>query len=286
MRFAFTLAALLTAAAPSASAGPVTPAPVVAAERAFAADGYALGVKASFLKHAAPDGVVLQPGPVNAREAYGAQPDGSPDDPKLEWWPTFAGIARSGDLGFTTGPYSIAGQRRGHYFTVWKRQADGGWQWVFDGGAPSDPSAAPGPNSEPASLPVSTLPGRYPEGAFAEVQAAEAALATQALTDLKAAYLKVLADDAHVQGSPAAPAVGHAAHPAELDRRAPAMTLAPLGGEVSMAGDLAWTYGTANWTRDGQEGKGHYVRIWQRRAEGWRIVFDELLVQRPPPPAN
>jgi len=29
------------------------------------------------------------------------------------------------------------------------------------------------------------------------------------------------------------------------------------------------------------------VRIWQKRAEGWRIAFDELIVPRePPPPAK
>ena len=45
------LAAVLAVAPPALAAPKIDPAPVVAAERAFAADGLKLGVKASFLKH-------------------------------------------------------------------------------------------------------------------------------------------------------------------------------------------------------------------------------------------
>ena len=120
MRLALTLAIAAAIALPAGAAvAPITPAPVVAAERAFAADGYAFGIKTSFLAHMAPDAIVIQPEPASAREAFESAPDGSPDDPKLEWWPTWAGISASGDLGFTTGPYAFAGKRRGHYFTIW-----------------------------------------------------------------------------------------------------------------------------------------------------------------------
>jgi len=44
-------------ASPTLAATPVTPAPVVAAERAFAADGLELGIQGSFLKHSAPEGI-------------------------------------------------------------------------------------------------------------------------------------------------------------------------------------------------------------------------------------
>ena len=56
--------------ASSVLAAPITPAPVVAAERAFAADGLALGIRDSFLKHAAPEGIVFGPEPVLARAAF------------------------------------------------------------------------------------------------------------------------------------------------------------------------------------------------------------------------
>lgn len=287
MRLALTLTLATAVALPAlADVAPVTPAPVVAAERAFAADGYAFGIKKSFLAHMADDAIVIQPEPVNARDSFNGAPDGSPDDPKLEWWPVWAGISASGDLGFTTGPYSFAGKRRGHYFTIWKKQADGQWKWVFDGGVGSDASGQPGPGGAVAYLPVARVPGLYPEGAFARVKAAEAALAADAQMDSRAAYLKVLACDGRIQSSSAAPATGCSTFGPELAWRAPQITFAHLGGDISSAGDLAWTYGRADWTKDGVAVKAHYVRIWQRRPEGWKLVFDELLIPPPPrPPA-
>lgn len=280
MRLILALAAAAVALPVAADIAPVTPAPVVAAERAFAADGYRLGIKKSFLAHMAPDAILMAPQPVGARETFLAAPDDKPDDPKLEWWPTWAGISASGDLGFTTGPYSVGGQRRGHYFTVWKKQADGAWKWVFDGGVNSDPAASPGPGETPGYLAMPRVPGLYPEGAFARVQAAEAALADEAKADSKAAYLRVLACDGRIQSSPMAPATGCATFGAELDWRARRIAFALLGGGISAAGDMAWTYGTAGWNKDGAPVNAHYVRVWQRRPEGWRIVFDELLIPR------
>jgi len=130
------------------------------------------------------------------------------------------------------------------------------------------------------------VPGLYPEGAFAKVRAAEAALATEAGVDSKAAYLKVLACDGRIQSSPMAPATGCATFGPELDWRAARIAFAPLGGDISVAGDMAWTYGTAGWDKDGKPVKAHYVRVWQRRPEGWRIVFDELLIPRTPAAAE
>ncbi|CAN7167491.1 DUF4440 domain-containing protein [Phenylobacterium sp. LjRoot219] len=146
------------------------PAPVIAAERAFAADGAAHGVQASFLRWSAPDAIVFAPGPVNAQALYAAQPD--QPGAVLSWRPTYAGLASSGDLGFTTGPYAINGKPRGHYFTVWARQSDGDWKWVYDGGVDNDASAAP-----PAEAPVAALPGmkvaaQRPAAAMAAVGAA------------------------------------------------------------------------------------------------------------------
>jgi ketosteroid isomerase-like protein len=282
MRLILTLAALGLALPAVAAIAPVTPAPVVAAERAFAADGYVMGVKKSFLAHMTDDAILMTPDPVKAREAFLSSPDDPADAPKLEWWPVWAGVSASGDLGFTTGPYSVGGKRRGHYFTVWRRQQDGQWKWVFDGGVSNDAGAAPGPEATPAYLPVSTVRGQYPEGAMAAVKGVEATLAAEAATDSKAAYLKVLACDARLQGSPMPPATGCSTHGQELDWRARQITFTPQGGGVSAAGDMAWTYGTAGWTRDGAAVKAHYVRVWQRRPEGWRLVFDELLIPRVP----
>lgn len=258
---------------------PVTAAPVVAAERAFAADGLSMGIKQSFLKHMADDAIVFQPEPMNARTAISAQPD--TPGPKLEWWPVWAGISSGGDMGFTTGPYAVNGTRRGFYFTIWKKQADGSWKWLYDGGPPSNAKDAPGPETNPGLLPVSKVSAGDAATAFAGVQAAETALNEGAATDATAAYQSVLVCEARVQGSPNAPAQGCAAFKAELATRGTFVAFKALGGEASQSGDLAWTYGEADWAHLGQKRRGFYVRVWQYRAEGWKLVFDQIV---PAPP--
>jgi ketosteroid isomerase-like protein len=61
-------------------------------------------------------------------------------DMKLSWHADKAGVARSGELGYTSGTYEVSfseapgkpGMDRGKYLTVWKKQADGAWKVLFD----------------------------------------------------------------------------------------------------------------------------------------------------------
>lgn len=255
-------------------AAPVTPAPVVAAERAFAADGLDLGVQASFLKHAAPEGIVLAPEPLLARAVYGqSRPRGA----RLVWWPLWAGIAKSGDLGFTTGPYTYDGKPGGYYFTVWAKQPDGGWKWLFDGGPPSDTTGAAPQGADVAYARPAARQAGSPRKAMTQVTQAERTLHAQAKDDAPAAFLAVVADDGRIVGSAAPPPISRAGLAAELATRPKSIAFSPLGGQASGAGDLAWTYGVAEWSKDGAAQRGHYVRIWRNDRVGWRLLFDELL---------
>lgn len=61
-------------------------------------------------------------------------------DYKLAWHPNKVGVARSGELGYTSGTYDLsftdaAGKTisdKGKYLTVWKKEADGSWKVLFD----------------------------------------------------------------------------------------------------------------------------------------------------------
>lgn len=269
--------AALALAAAQVEAAPASPASVVAAEHAFAARAAVVGAGPSFLEYMTDDAIVFSPDPLLARVVYGGRP--APKLPKdggllLNWWPNFAGIARSGDLGFTTGPATVNGGPPGiFYFTVWARQADGGWKWVYDGGADGDSTLARGESAEPILLPLGDARPIAADSAMTQVRAAEIALASRARADAAGAYKAVLAIDARIQGSMSGPATGPAAIDRELATRAKAITFGPLGGAASKAGDLAWTYGDARW----ETGRGHYVRVWQRRAGKWALVFDQIL---------
>ena len=62
----------------------------------------------------------------------------------LTWQPTMAFASEAGDLGYTLGTwrstrYNAEGRGQvatGKYVTIWRKQADGTWKVVFDGGNP------------------------------------------------------------------------------------------------------------------------------------------------------
>lgn len=281
-------AAACLIAAPAVAQQPDA-APIIAAERAFAADFPALGLPGSFFKWSVPEAIIIAEG--QARTAGDLFRDGprtrQPGEPLIEWWPVLAGVAMSGEMGFTTGPAARDQEPYGHYFTIWRRQADGSWKWVYDGGTNASPAGQPGPDAEPRLLPTATVGSPSPEAAFAEVRAAEAALAAAARTDQKAAHLAALAEDGRLYVSSLPPADGSDAFAAALDGWPVRFEFgATEGGGASDAGDLVWTYGPAAWMRDGASRRGHYMRLWQKRPEGWRIVMAQLIpapIAAPPP---
>ena len=272
-------AAALVIASPAIAQTPDV-APVVAAERAFAADFPAMGLAGSFQKWGRPDAIRINAGQAQEIAAVfeGAPRTRQPGEPLIEWWPTFAGVAKSGEMGFTTGPAARDQEPYGHYFTIWRRQPGGEWRWVYDGGSNASPAGQPGPDSEPRLLPVATVGAGSAEAAMTEVRAAEAALARAAAVDQKAAHLSALAADGRLYVAPLPPAEGPDAYATALDGWPARFEFGPTGGGgASDAGDLAWTYGPAAWSRDGVARRGHYMRLWQKRPEGWRLVMAQLI---------
>jgi ketosteroid isomerase-like protein len=270
--------ALLAAAAfaGAAQAAPLPTDQVVAAERAFAADGKAMGWVEAFKKNAAPDAILFRQGVVNAQANLAKAAPVKPDAGVLAWWPLWAGAGRSGDLGFTTGAATYGGKPISHYFTIWKKQADGVWKWEFDGG---EDALQPSPfdrDSEAIPLPAATASTGSAGKAMAQVKAAEAELAAGAKADMAGTYRRMLSPHARTIGWTAPLAEGPAAYLATLGARASTIDFRMLGGEASQAGDLAWVYGEAGWSADGKPRTGHYVRVWQDSREGWRLVFDQL----------
>ena len=270
---------LLSLCAPAAALAGSDAAPVVAAERAFAAMAQEKGISAAFKTFAADDGILLVPEPTPARphlETLGDAPG------SLRWWPVYAGIAQSGDLGFTTGPFvSDDGRTKGQgwFFTIWKRQPDGRWRWLIDHGTPTAAPSAIGSDSPFVSLAPGTAGGA---GAAAELDAVEAKLNSALAGDAHTALEAVLADDARVMRQGPQPFIGRAAFSTALLHGPRTIRTRRLGGGVSDAGDLGYSFGHADWEQGARTLNGHYVRLWQRRSGGWTLIVDEL-VPRPEP---
>jgi ketosteroid isomerase-like protein len=110
------------------------------------------GGKAAFLAFAGEDAVAFGGGAqmTEGRTAIAAGFDGFPTGAVLEWRPLSAQIARSGDVGCTVGEAMISSLHHySKYLTIWKRQRDGSWKFVADGGnvrpAPAQASGSPPP---------------------------------------------------------------------------------------------------------------------------------------------
>lgn len=275
MKRMITTALALVVGPPAAGGGVAEP--VVEAEAAFARAVAAKGTRDGFADYAAPDAIMFADKPVPARGFIASWPDDPEGAPPLDWWPDFAGMARSGDFGFSTGPATSPVR----YMTVWQKQPDGRWKWIYDGGANLPAPAAGGKPKSIRFLPAATAEAGSAARAMAEIGAVETKLAAAAAKDAPAAYRALIAEGGILAGSLAWTEPGGQA--AEIERRGATMALQPLGGSASAAGDMAFTYGVAAWTESGHARRGHYARVWQRSPAGWRLAMEALIAPRPKP---
>jgi ketosteroid isomerase-like protein len=127
---------------------------LMAVDAAFSRHSAEHGMAAAFHAYAAEDAFKFEPGVgvLKGREAINRANADVPAGFVLTWTPLSAEAAASGDMGYTFGRYESrrrlpdGTERRssGHYMTLWRRQADGSWKWVFDTGVPD-----PAPATEP-----------------------------------------------------------------------------------------------------------------------------------------
>jgi len=115
---------------------------IIQAETDFAKMAASQGVAKAFLHYAAEDAVLSRNNKVvegkTAIRAYFEKQTLS--EVKLEWSPDFVDVAKSGDLAYTYGKYQFSAlsaegdkiESSGIFHTVWKRQADGKWKFVWD----------------------------------------------------------------------------------------------------------------------------------------------------------
>lgn len=103
---------------------------LVKAEKEFAETLAKSGAKAAYSSFAAADGLVFRPNPVNAKTFYAS----APDSKDISWTPVYARVSRSGDWGFTTGPFTEKGDKPGYgqYLSVWKVVNGSKWELALD----------------------------------------------------------------------------------------------------------------------------------------------------------
>jgi ketosteroid isomerase-like protein len=115
---------------------------IVEVEAAFAESLRSEGMKAAFLSFAAEDAVLNRNDVLyKGKEEIRAYLEGiSLLNIRLEWEPEYIDVSGSGDMAYTYGPYTFSAEdtagnaitATGIFHTVWKRQEDGSWKYVWD----------------------------------------------------------------------------------------------------------------------------------------------------------
>jgi hypothetical protein len=115
-----------------ASAAAASPATAIDAERAFIRDAQTKGQWAAFRQWAAEDATMFAPQPVNAQAFLKDLKD---PPVSVYWWPGRSYVSCDGSFAINTGPWvRNGGKAVGYFTTIWKRQPDGAWKWIYDGG--------------------------------------------------------------------------------------------------------------------------------------------------------
>ena len=98
------------------------------------------GMNKAFLKYTADDGVLLRNNNLIKGKDSIKEFMKSNTSKGLKWKPDFVDVSTSGDLGYTYGKYiytykdSLGNNvsNKGVFHTVWKRQKNGDWKFVWD----------------------------------------------------------------------------------------------------------------------------------------------------------
>ena len=117
---------------------------IIETEKEFSDMALKEGIPKAFFTYAAEDVVLMRDnsliiGKEALQESFKNENSNS-GEVSLSWKPDFVDVASSGDLGYTYGKYvytstdSIGNSNvvEGVFHTVWKRQSDGKWRFVWD----------------------------------------------------------------------------------------------------------------------------------------------------------
>ncbi|GLC25792.1 DUF4440 domain-containing protein [Roseisolibacter agri] len=290
-----------TDAPPAAGTTAGTLSAVVAAERAYARDAEARGMRDASLAAFADDGVVFRDRIALAKPYWASV---LAPGPLFRWAPAWGAASASGDLAFTTGPFTYRNApgdtavMHGQFATVWTRTANGPWRVLVDVGAmgpatadaPATPDATPAPTFVPRTLGGGSVApaGGASSAAVAEGQRAMLIVADRGLAaagranGAGPALAAVAATDVRALWPGSAPAIGRDAAASAVSAylaRTPGAVLELQTSEarVARAGDLGVTWGTYAVRANGAVAEqGAYLRVWGREGGGWRVLVDAL----------
>jgi hypothetical protein len=241
---------------------------LIQAEKNFAAYSVNHSTKEGFLQFMDSAAIMFDKGkPVNGFQLWATRKQNTA---VLNWRPQLAAIATSGDLGFTTGPWTFQRSAqdtviaRGQYSTIWHLDKNGEWKFLVDLGV-SDTPPLTDTNVIQASVPVSTI-----RGTIASLEKAENNFI--ATNGVKMKYKKYLSLNACLLRNGISPATLPDDYAAALINTPDSIQYSLNGSGIASSGDFGYVYGTTvvNGKTD------NYLRVWRNEKAGWKIVLEVL----------
>jgi ketosteroid isomerase-like protein len=243
---------------------------LVDAEKGFSQLSVEQNTQLAFMKYLADDALVFAKGlPVNGKERWAAI---KPDSSKLSWYPAFADVATSGEMGFTTGPWEYRETNAdkdaaafGNYITIWKKQADGSWKAAIDLGI-----SHPKPATADAQATAPMTPPTKEHSSATDLTAAE----TNFIATTANAYQKNSSSAVKIFWPGQAYLTAQAADAGKAD-----FTFTQAGNEIAKSGELGYVYGAAIVKRGDKTLNGSYLRIWKLHNKKWELNIEVVSLQ-------
>ncbi len=253
---------------------------LVSAEKDFAKAVAKNGDKDAFLEYSLGSALVFRPNPVNAKTFYTNKANSEND---VSWTPNLAKVSRSGDLGFTTGPYEVgaADKKYGQYLSIWKSE-NGKWKLAIDLGTESNkPLAKVTPQFvEPKDHVAPKFLNEKEVKAGKEIiLTTEKTLNTLLKTHGIAAFGGFLTNDARLlfPGNEAIEGKGKIV--AFYNSMVSKISLKTTGVDKAIGSDLAYTYGVAtiDYKADLRE-SFNYVFVYEKAADAsWNLIVQAFV---------
>jgi ketosteroid isomerase-like protein len=256
------------------------------AERNFARASVMIGRNAAFAENFAEESVLFTDRWITNGKKYSKERKASPV--VLKWEPEFMDISASRDFGISTGPWEVQEYRpnttplfTGYFLTVWKRQPDGVWKVILDGGSTTPPANN---KSHNFSYPVGAdkafpnPPSVRPEVLHKELLDRE----EEVLTEWKkspdpTSYSSFLDSHARMQFNGHLPSSDIDTIKALISTLNKSMIWKTSGAGAASSGDLGFTYGLLEIPGEKKATVGHYVRIWKKHpGTSWKIFLEML----------
>ena len=247
---------------------------MVDAERAFSKMSFDKNTRDAFLFYMSDSVITFGERPRLGKEHLLAR---EPNETLLAWYPVYADISASHDFGYTFGPWEYRNSRTdqapaatGHFLSVWRKE-NGTWKVALDVGV-DHPFQEFTAEYKKLDAPKHTHSHVKHPGGTETILAVEEQFIRDFQTHALTAYKK------HVTGHTKFFRSGLLPFPFEKIKQ-DNVAYRLLDGLISPSGDMAFVYGTAQWSREetpAENQEANYVRIWKKDGSAWKIVADVL----------